>query len=178
MSDDVSIWLLRQAREQVPEALAALCEQVYPKLLVYMHYRVGADEAEDLAAEVLLRVLRGIGGQKGSFFPWLYRIAANVVADHARSARARKEEPMSDSAAQLALSRSNDPAAAARRLDIENAISALTEDQREFITLKFIQGLSNAEIGEITGRTPEAIRALQFRALCALRDLLGGSGNE
>lgn len=178
MGDDISIWLLQQAREQSPEALAALCEHVYPKLVRYMHYRVGAAEADDLAAEVLVRVLRGISKQKGSFFPWLYRIAANVIADYARSATTRKEEPMTDSAAQLALARGSDHVAAAGRLDIENALAALSEDQREFVVLKFLQGLTNAEIGELTGRTPEAIRALQFRALRALRDLLGDSADE
>ena len=43
---------------------------------------------------------------------------------------------------------------------------------RLYCALKFIQGLSNAEIAEITGRSPEAIRVLQFRALMALRKTL------
>ena len=40
------------------------------------------------------------------------------------------------------------------------------------VTVKFIEGLSNDQVGEITGRSPEAVRALQFRALAALRVLL------
>ena len=52
-----------------------------------------------------------------------------------------------------------------RQMDIRRAIAQLTDDQRELITLKFIQGLSNDEISEITGRAQGAIRGLQFRAL-------------
>ena len=61
-----------------------------------------------------------------------------------------------------------------RQMDVRGALDKLTDDQRELVALKFIQGLSNADIAEVTGRRPGAIRALQFRALCALRDILRG----
>jgi len=88
--------LLEKARRAEPEALAALCSEYYPKLLKYMHYRVDAASAEDLVGEVFVRVLRGIHGQKGSFPAWLYRIAANVVVDHGRKKRTKRETQMSD----------------------------------------------------------------------------------
>ena len=64
------------------------------------------------------------------------------------------------------------------RMDIKDAIARLTEEQRELVTLKFIQGLSTADVAEITGRREGAVRALQFRALSALRDLLGEEGKK
>jgi len=71
----------------------------------------------------------------------------------------------------------DDPArAVGLRIDLESAIAQLTDDQRELVTLKFIQGLSNTEIGAVTGRKPEAIRVLQFRALSALRRFYGSQG--
>jgi RNA polymerase sigma-70 factor (ECF subfamily) len=106
---------------------------------------------------------------------WLYRIATNVVNDYFRSRKSRPEEPMNERIAEGAQARAADPSTAVgRRLDLEQAMGCLTGEQRELITLKFIQGLSNAEIGEATGRSPEAVRALQFRALSALRENLKG----
>jgi RNA polymerase sigma-70 factor (ECF subfamily) len=48
----------------------------------------------------------------------------------------------------------------------------LTEDQQQVVALKFAEGLSNAEVAEIMGKTEGAIKALQHRALCALRNIV------
>lgn len=164
--------LLRAARLGETDAIAALCGTFYPKVLKYMRYRVDAASAEDLTGEVFLRALRHLGEQKGSFVAWLYRIAANVVIDHGRSKRARKETALDETNGYNTALAPDSTGASNRRMDIEAAISELTDDQRELVTLKFTQGLSNAEIAEVTGRTPEAVRALQFRALMALREIL------
>ena len=165
--------LLEKARRAEPEALATLCSAYYPKVLRYMHYRVGAASAADLAGEVFLRVLRGIHGQKGSFLAWLYRIAANVVSDYGRKKQTRRETQMSESVHENPASESGPAETVGRQLDLRQAITKLTDAQRDLVTLKFVQGLDNEEISEITGRKPVAVRALQFRALSSLRNLLG-----
>ena len=63
-----------------------------------------------------------------------------------------------------------------RKLDLEQAAEQLTADQRQVVALKFTQGLSTDELAEIMGRTPGAVRVLQFRALAALREILGEPG--
>lgn len=168
--------LLKGARREEPEAVAALCEYLYPALLRYMRYRVGADFAADLTGDVLLRVIRGLAGQRGSFAAWLYKIAAHVVADHARSEKARREKPVDDELLRQYAETSDVAQTVARQIDVERAIGKLTDEQKELVTLKFLQGLSNAEIGEITGRKPAAIRGLQFRALSSLRRILEDGG--
>ena len=178
LSDEVNAHLLAKARERNRESLAELCEQFYPKLLKYMHYRVHSSVAEDLAGEVLVRVIRSIDRQTGSFVAWMYKIAANVVADHGRAGKVRREEPMSEHTLETQTAGGDVSADVGRQLDIQSALGKLTGDQRELVTLKFIQGLSNAEVGEVTGRKPEAVRGLQFRALNALRQILGGEDNE
>ena len=167
--------LVERARRREKAALNELCSHFYPKVLGYMHHRVGPRFAEDMTEEVFLRVVRSIAGQKGSFVAWLYRIAANVAVDHGRSQAVRSEGPLGDAAAERPAG--GDPAhEVGRALDLHQAISRLTNEQRELVTLKFFQGLSTAEVSEATGRTPEAIRALQFRALASLRRALGGEG--
>ena len=177
MSSEPEGELLARARRRDPEALAELCEQWYPEILKYMHYRVQYATAEDLAGEVLVRVLRNISSQRGSFRAWLYTVARSVVADHFRREKVRQTEPMFDE------DHSADAAwpleVTARQTDIREAMGRLTEPQAELIVLKFLQGLSNQEISEITGLSPGAIRAVQYRALSSLRRILesGGYGN-
>ncbi len=159
------------ARTGNSEALAALLRAYYPRVLTHMRYRTDAWSAEDLTGEVFLRVLTHIGQQNGSFVAWVYRIAANVVVDHVRSKAARKEVALDEeSTGDIAYARAMSQAPRTH-MDLESALGALTHKQRELVTLKFIQGLSNPAISEIMGLSSEAIRALQFRALSALRDM-------
>lgn len=166
--------LLKKVRQGNIEALAVLCEYFYPQVLKYMYYRADAASAEDLTGEVFLRVLRHIGEQSGSFIAWLYRIAANVVTDYARTGKIRQKGQMNKQLTKSTVDNKNPADAVGWHIDIYNAIVRLTDDQGELITLKFIQGLSNADVAEITGRSEGAIRGLQFRALSALRLILSG----
>jgi len=125
-----------------------------------------------------VKVVRGIGSQNGSFAAWLFRIAANVANDHFRQARSHRETAMTEAVSQGAASRDQPAAAVGRALDIQAAMAHLTDDQCELVTLKFIEGLSNAEIAEATGRSPEAIRILQFRALAAMRKFLQSEDHD
>jgi RNA polymerase sigma factor (sigma-70 family) len=52
---------------------------------------------------------------------------------------------------------------------VRYALLALNEEQRQVVVLKFLEGMSNAEAAEITGKTIGAVKALQHRALDALR---------
>ncbi|HID23232.1 MAG TPA: sigma-70 family RNA polymerase sigma factor, partial [Planctomycetaceae bacterium] len=148
--------LVEQARRRDLDALAALCEHFYPKVLRYMHYRIGPQWAEDLAADVFLRVVRNIDRQTGSFVAWLYQIAAHVVVDHSRREKVRRTSSMDEQTIQLLTAPDNPSKTAEQRADLLEALACLTDEQRELITLKFIQGLSNLDIAKITGRKPDA----------------------
>ena len=52
------------------------------------------------------------------------------------------------------------------------AIGQLTDAQSLVITLKFIEGMSNAEVSALTGKSQGAVKSLQFRGLAALRRLM------
>jgi RNA polymerase sigma-70 factor, ECF subfamily len=164
--------LVKQARQRDAAALAALCERYYPRVLKFMRYRVGFSAAEDLAGEVFARLMRSIDRQNGMFEPWLYRLARNVVIDRARRQQTRPESEWDDSMMNHPAEATDLGASVAGRLDLEQAITRLSDEQRELVTLKFLQGLSNDEIAEVTGRNAVAVRALQYRALLALRELM------
>jgi RNA polymerase sigma-70 factor, ECF subfamily len=167
---------VERARRGDADALAQLCAEYYPRIVSFMHYRTDPAAAQDLAGEVFVRVIRNIGKQSGSFPAWLYRIARSVVIDHMRYEEVRETIAMNENEHEDGSARG--PQAADRRLDLRAAMAQLTDDQRELLVLKFVQGLSNDELVETTGRSRGAVRALQFRALSALRGILGGEGYE
>lgn len=52
------------------------------------------------------------------------------------------------------------------------AICQLPEDRQQLLLLKFVERLSNAEIGEIMDRTEGAVKSLYHRTLLSLRETL------
>ena len=69
-----------------------------------------------------------------------------------------------------------DPQALAERAlergQLQVALKHLTDEQRQVIVLKFIQGFDNRSVGKIMARSEGAVKSLQHRALGSLRRLL------
>jgi RNA polymerase sigma-70 factor (ECF subfamily) len=110
---------------------------------------------------------------------WLYRVAHNLIVDELRRHQHRDHEPLDGTLGETLRAESDTldqlvgHALAAER--VRRALLALTDEQREIIVLKFLEGFSNAEVAEITGKTVGAVKALQHRGLCALRTELNTS---
>lgn len=169
--------LIERAKAYDEDALQSIYEQHAAGIFRYLYYRVGNHEtAEDLRAEVFLKMLEGIEGfeYKGwSISAWLYRIAHDRLVDHLRRSQRRQHAPLNECLA--------DPAAGPEYLSLQRfdhealhaALKQLTDDQAEIITLRFIAGQSIKEVARITGRSEGSIKALQHRALQSLARLLG-----
>jgi RNA polymerase sigma-70 factor (ECF subfamily) len=130
-------------------------------------------DAEDATERTFLAALDALGTyrERGSTFrAWLFRIAHNTIANMHRSRRRRRQEPIPPDPAWPAPNA--DPAGLVSRADelraAMRAVAALPQERRQVILLRFVDGLSAAEIGEVLGRSPGAVRVLQHRAL---RDL-------
>ncbi|MBE0604610.1 MAG: sigma-70 family RNA polymerase sigma factor, partial [Deltaproteobacteria bacterium] len=119
-----------------------------------------------------VRMLGAIREQKGSLEAWLFRIAGNVLTDHYRKRAVRSGEVELPEE----IPGGNDPAAEVeRKLDgdrLRKGLEALTEEQKETVILRFLMGYEHDEVAAIMGRSAGAVRALQFRALSALRNEL------
>lgn len=168
--------LLERAREYDTAALGAIYDRYSDRIYNYIYRRVGnANLAEDLTAAVFTKMLEAIRSAKPwrtSFSGWLYRIAHNIVVDHYRSWRKDAELPLEE---RLVADRGDPVSALDKTLNKEQlrtAIGHLTDDQTNVIWLKFVEGLSNAEVAEVLGKTEGAVKSLQHRALDALRRLL------
>ena len=77
--------IVEQAKSLDSNAIAVVFEYYYPKLYRYFYYRVRIKEdAEDLASEVFVKMVKSIKRQTGNFAAWLYMIAKNTLVDYYR----------------------------------------------------------------------------------------------
>jgi RNA polymerase sigma-70 factor (ECF subfamily) len=163
------------------EAFGELYERYAEKIYSYVYFRTGNHhDAEDLTARVFFRAMAHIESytERGvPFQAWLYRIAHNLVANWHRDQGRRRVIPLDEFIASSMKSDAPDKQAeeSEEREALKRAIRRLPEERQQLLTLKFVDGLSNVEIGEIMDRTEGAIKSLYHRTLLALRDDLQGS---
>jgi RNA polymerase sigma-70 factor (ECF subfamily) len=167
--------LVRRAAED-SEAFGELYNRHVGRIYNYIYYRTGDyQDAEDLTARVFQRALHHVGSfqdQGVPFSAWLYRIAHNLVANWHRDRSRRPIVPLEDHAIESGASSHPEALALAEEQNrmLLQAVRRLPADRQELLILKFVERLSNAEIGEIMGRTEGAIKSLYHRTLNALRD--------
>jgi RNA polymerase sigma-70 factor (ECF subfamily) len=173
LSDDVALVLAAQGDQ---EAFGALYQRYVGKIYNYVYYRTGNPfDAEDLTARVFFRALRHIGHYTDRGLPfsaWLYRIAHNLVANWHRDNSRRPEVPFEE----ILLTRPQVEHPESVLLQSEEhdslllVIRQLPPERQQLLILKFVEHLSNAEIGQIMGRTEGAVKSLYHRTLLTLRD--------
>lgn len=166
---------MRRAKAGDAQAFGALYDRYFERVYRYVYYRVrNEEEAEDVTSDVFFRALRALPRYepRQPFLAWLYRIARNAVIDRARAQRPRlsfEDALAHPDAARYVV----DPDAVAmqsdRRERLRRALAHLTSEQQEVVILRFVEGLSSEEVGQIMGKRAGTVRGLQFRALQALR---------
>lgn len=172
-NDEITLKLASQGDQ---EAFGILYERYVTRIYNYIYYRTGNQhDAEDLTARVFIRALRHIENYTDRGLPlsaWLYRIAHNLVANWHRDNSRRREVPLEEITLvrfgfehpEMSLLRSEE------REGLLKVIHNLPPDRQQLIILKFVEHLSNAEIGQIMGRTEGAVKSLYHRTLITLRD--------
>jgi RNA polymerase sigma-70 factor, ECF subfamily len=172
--------LLAQARSGNDQAIQQIYEVYFSPIYNFIRLRVeDRAVAEDLASEVFIRLVtacRGRNAPHHSLRGWLFKVARNLVHDHYGKARkitteALEEWMPDDDQPELEVQ-------FIRSLDIQRARQALQQlsgEQQEVLLLRFGQSLSLQETADIMGKQIGAIKSLQFRAVTALRNILGDS---
>ena len=176
--DDAAIErLVDDARSGDAEAFGRLFDHYHVSIHRFVASRVRRpSDAEDLTQIVFVKALEALPRYESRGVPfggWLFRLARNTVIDHVRT---RHEHAGLDAAGGHADADAGPDEVAATRQAIETvgaALSALTDDQRDVIALRFFAGLSAREAAEAMGKQEGTIRGLQFRAIAALRRELG-----
>lgn len=168
-----------RAAQADPSAFAVLYRRYLDRIYSYAFYQLGDHhEAQDVTARTFLSALRAIGtfqDEGASFRAWLFRIARNAIANAHRSRARRRTEPM-EAIAVEPLAPDSDPAGLSLRAEearrIRTALAQLPDERRQVVLLRFADGLSAREIGQVLDRSEGAVRVLLHRALRELADHL------
>jgi RNA polymerase sigma-70 factor (ECF subfamily) len=176
MPDDISTDLILRAQNGEPAGIGAIYERFHLSVYRYLYYRIGERQAaEDLTADVFLRMLRSISTyqtSKVTFQAWLYQIARNLAIDHYRRMKFRNHVELEETI----VSREADVEATVDRsmthTHLRDALDRLPEDQRDVIVLRFVANLPIAQVAQTLHKSENSIKGLQRRGLVGLRDLL------
>ena len=181
--------LMLGVRDDEPGAFEELVARYQSRLVGILHHLVGnADEAEDLAQEVFLRVYRARKKYRArcKFSTWFFTIANNLALNSLRSRQRRPAVQLKTSGADssglrpaeqlVADSSGNQPV---RRIQqgelasvIRQAVEGLNERQRIAVVLNKFEDMNYAEIAEVMGLTTKAVKSLLCRSRTNLRAAL------
>ncbi len=171
--------VLALASQGDKDAFGRLYERYAERIFNYVYYRTGnVHDAEDLTARVFQRAMNHIHNYTDRGVPfsaWLYRIAHNLVANWHRDRSRKQEIPLDD--VPILHARGDHPETSLVRTEEQDAllrlIRRLPSERQNLLILKFVENMSNAEIGQIMGRSEGAVKSLYHRTLLAMRDEIG-----
>lgn len=171
MTDDR---LLERAQRGDRDALDELCRRQWRPIYALAYSALGnAAEAQDLTQEAFLRALRSLPAYRvtgAPFHAYLKTIALNLIRDGWRLRR-HATVPLDDALELPAreIGPEGQALASDERRRLLAALDALPSDYQTVIRLRLLDGLPAAEAARVVGRSPDAVRQLQHRALSALR---------
>ena len=160
------------------DAFKEIYKYFFTPVYKYVLIRTKRDDlAKDISQTVFLKSFENIKRYKyqgKSPLAYFFTVAKNEIINEWRKTRKTfnysQEEIKSKFQSEENIERNTENKL--QKDKIFKYLGLLTDEQKELISLKFISGLNNNEISEITGKSEEAVRQLQFRALKALKDLL------
>jgi RNA polymerase sigma-70 factor (ECF subfamily) len=164
---------LVEAAQRDRARFADLYERYFYRIYAYVVRRVPShEEAEDVTSEVFHQALKNLDSFEWRgvpFVAWLYRIAANAIAD--RWKRSAREGVAPDS--EIPDKASMDDIE--RKAVLFELVAALPADQRRVVLLRFVEQKSIRDISQELKKTEGAVKQLQFRALKQLRSQMEGA---
>ena len=166
--------LLIEAAQADPARFVEIYERYVDRIYAFVSRRAGNRAvAEDITSQVFEQALRTLGRFEWRGVPlaaWLYRIAANALADHWHDRGRAVNEPPPD------VPDARDRDELDRRIALVQQIDRLPDLQRRVIRMRFVEEKSIRDVAAALERSEGAIKQLQLRALENLRKSMGGHG--
>jgi RNA polymerase sigma-70 factor, ECF subfamily len=158
------------------QVLVSIYEQHSAELYRYAYRLLGdPDLAEDCVSETFSRFLRAVRDGMGAIEnvrAYLFRMAHNWVTDHYR----RQPLPLLSLDHDLHADPQGNPFhQVAEQMEAEQVRAALLRlpaDQRQVVELRFLEDWSHEAVAAALGKSVEATRALQYRAIASLKRML------
>ncbi len=169
--------LILKAKEGDDEAFGQVFEEYFTPIYRYLYFRLGDKTlADDLTQDVFLKVFQSLESlvvSDKSPLTYFYTVARNLLIDNYR----KKKIPTidEDEAIDKLVEEDNPETQAILGDDIKklkDALQKISPAEADALILKFIDNYSNKEIGQIMGKSEEAIRQLQSRGLKSLRGFI------
>ena len=177
-------YLLFKARNKDPEAYSKIYDLYVDKIYRFVFFKVNSKEdAQDLTSEVFLKTWQYIisGKDINNLNAYLYKVARNLVIDHYR--KSVQKDVSLDALDQSGENLQIDVKSAIQSQEIledkiqmekiQDKLQDLKNEYREIIILRYVDGLSITEIAEIVEKKKGAVRVILYRAINALRELMG-----
>jgi RNA polymerase sigma-70 factor, ECF subfamily len=170
--------LLVEAAQRDPARFAGLYENNFHRVYAYVMRRVGdRTETEDLTSEVFHHALANLKRYEWRGIPfaaWLYRIAANLIADRGQR---NGRENVTDDPEQIesATAKNTGFEEVERRATLFRLVETLPAEQHRVVVLRFVEEKSIKEVAQEIRKTEGAVKQLQFRALTTLRARMEGA---
>lgn len=184
LDDNQILELVEKAQKGDKDAFGELYDHYADALYKYIYFRVPHAEAEDLLETIFLRVwenLHQYNKEKASFKSWIFRISHNLIVDFYRLQKGveeltdiYKDERVERNPVYLTENVLNSGI-------LYKAFKKLKKSYSQYLVLRFVNDLSNAEISTIMKKSEGSLRIIQFRALRALKKILeemGFSGHD
>ena len=167
------------AAQRERAAFDVLYRRYLNRVYGYAFYQLGdhhdAEDATERIFTAALRALPGFRDEGATFRAWLFRIAHRTIANSRRSRARRHADRLPERFDHPAPNA--DPAGIVARAEelrvVARAIGELPDDRRQVVLLRFVDGLSSREIGQVMDRSEGAARVLLHRAMRDLAARLG-----
>lgn len=169
---------VQAAQDGDQEAFARLWREFQPGLLRYLKIKA-SPVAEDLAADIWLRILRALPtfeGDEQGFRGWLFTTARNRLTDWYRNGE-RRPDLIEYSSLVVMPGVNNVEEEAAEHSATDRAVALIAElppDQAEAVMLRIVAGMDVARVAQIMDRSPGSVRVLCHRGLRRLEQRLAG----
>ncbi len=162
--------LIEKARKGDKDAFCSLYGLYKDRLYRYAYFRLGSHEdAEDAVSECVLSAWKQIPGlrQPGAFGGWIFRILSGCCAGYIKAQISKKNEVDLETA-----DAKDQRPSQIDDIILKEAISRLSDEERNIVLLSVVSGLSSVEISKVTDLTPGAVRSKLSRSLSKLRGYL------
>ena len=156
-------------------AFAKLYEQTVDSVFRYALVLVrDRDRAEDVTADVYLKAWKSRAALRdgSAVLPWLLTITHNVAMTVLRASKEVADVDLLEDREDLNARTDTALFAEADAASLQSAMRMLTPEQQQVVFLRFFEELPHDAVAARLNRNPNAIRAIQFRALSRLRKLL------
>ncbi|MDD3653573.1 MAG: RNA polymerase sigma factor [Desulfotomaculaceae bacterium] len=167
---------LKKAKEGDRQAIERVCSATWEPLYRFIYFKVqNREEAEDITQETYVKTLTYLQKHQalqGNFLGFMKTVALNVLRDRWRQKKRRGAPVNFEEINPEETAHMDHQKAVAQRLQLENALAKLSEDQRTVLDLRIIKSYSVAETAKLTGKTEAAVRTAQYRALQGLAKIL------